>query len=327
MKRVCRLCKSEGRHQSHVFREMMFGSRKKFEYFECCDCGSLQIVDIPSDLSCHYPENYLGAPTESTTRSAMTVGGLRAFLRAQRSNHFLGQNNLLGWLVSKVGQDYFPYPWSWFQNAGVNVNSAILDVGCGPGSLLHALVEQGFTHAVGQDLFQRWSFPGVTLSNAPLDVLRGQYDLIMLHHSFEHMPDPAVALAKLKNLCALGGTILLRIPVAGCLAWKRYQADWYQIDAPRHLVIPSVMGLELLAQDAGLRIRQVEFDSTAYQFACSEQYRMDIPLKDPRSSFLRLASSGLFSDDEKSNFAELTRQANACCGGDQACFYLSHAEP
>jgi hypothetical protein len=105
----------------------------------------------------------------------------------------------------------------------------------------------------------------------------------MLHHSFEDMPDPLAVLKDIKRLCAPRGVVLIRLPVAGCLAWKEYGVDCYQIDAPRHLVIPSRKGMEILAERAGLHLFRVDFDSDERQFCCNEQYRQGIPLKDPRS--------------------------------------------
>ncbi len=37
---------------------MMFGTRESFTYQLCTACGSLQISDIPDDLSRYYPQGY-----------------------------------------------------------------------------------------------------------------------------------------------------------------------------------------------------------------------------------------------------------------------------
>jgi SAM-dependent methyltransferase len=303
---------------------MMFGSKEEFEYAECLNCGALQVVDIPSALGRHYPAHYLGDPGQEATKPIEAIGCVRWFLRAQRSAYLLGCPNALGWLINKVGPDYFKYPWSWFRNARITPRSTILDIGCGPGYLIDALRVQGFTRAIGQDLFQSWTLPGVTVLREPLERLRGRYDLVMLHHSFEHMPDPISVMRRLKELCAIEGTILLRVPVAGCLAWKEYRENWFQIDAPRHLVIPSVQSLRLLAEKTGLRLWRIEFDSTEDQFACSEQYRLGIPLRDPRTTYQR-KDSMLFTHEQKKAFADRAKVANESGEGDQACFYFSHA--
>jgi 2-polyprenyl-3-methyl-5-hydroxy-6-metoxy-1,4-benzoquinol methylase len=303
---------------------MLFGTKEEYSYFECSSCGTLQIVDIPEDLSRHYPETYLGelgetrsAPVDERTRR------LRRFLRHQRVDHMLGQRNPVGWVVAKAGHDYFPYNWDWFRTARVTRSTKILDVGCGRGDLLNSLRVHGFTNAVGQDVFQRSFLPGVVVMTKPLEELEGEYGLVMAHHSFEHMPDPIGAIANLKRLCAPDGTILLRTPVAGCLAWREYGANWYQIDAPRHLVIPSEQGLRRLAQRAQMKLARVEYDSDETQFGCSEQYAIGIALKDARSYFAHRDTT-IFTEDQKRTFRERARRANAQGEGDQACFYLTH---
>jgi len=302
---------------------MMFGTQEKFPYFECSNCGTLQIVDIPHDLARHYPPNYLGEPVSAVKVPVEAeTGRLRIFLRRQRVAYMLGRRNLVGWLISKVGSDYFPYSWGWFRNARVTTSTKILDVGCGRGDLLNALHVQGFTSAVGQDVFPQNILPGVKVIRRPLEELEGEYGLIMLHHSFEHMPDPIAAITNLKRLCAPNGTILLRIPVAGCLAWKEYGANWFQIDAPRHLVIPSEKGLRLLAQRVQLKLARIEYDSNETQFGCSEQYIIGIPLKDPRSYFIR-RDTAIFTEGQKQTFQERARRANEQGEGDQACFYFT----
>ena len=210
-----------------------------------------------------------------------------------------------------------------FATRGVTPSSRILDVGCGRGDLLRALHVHGFTGVIGHDVFQQNFLPGITVIQKPLEELQGEYNLVMAHHSFEHMPDPIAAIASLKRLCARDGTLLLRFPVAGCLAWKEYRENWYQIDAPRHLVIPSEKALRLIAQRAQMKLVRIEYDSDETQFGCSEQYLRGIPLKDPRSYFIR-RDTPIFTEHQKQSFCERARRANEQGEGDQACFYLTH---
>jgi SAM-dependent methyltransferase len=304
---------------------MMFGTREPFDYFECSNCKTLQIVDVPADLARHYPGNYLGDGLTGDGRQARPAGPrLTTFLKRQRFAYALHGRNPIGLLLSKWRAPYFPYPLDWLRHAQAGFESRILDVGCGAGQLLEALQRQGFTAVLGQDKFQQKFLPGVRVERKPFEDLDGSFDLIMLHHSFEHMPDPVPALQALKRLCAPEGTILLRIPVAACEAWKQYGVNWYQIDAPRHLVIPSERGLRLVAQQLGLDIARVEYDSNETQFACSEQYAQGVPLRDARSFYFD-RQTDLFTDEQKAVFRSRAAQANAAGVGDQACFYLTHA--
>jgi hypothetical protein len=45
----CTVCSAKAGRE-HVFREMMFGTRKEFSYWECLACGRLQIEKVPEDL-------------------------------------------------------------------------------------------------------------------------------------------------------------------------------------------------------------------------------------------------------------------------------------
>jgi SAM-dependent methyltransferase len=324
---ACHMCGNVLGNRVHLVREMMYGTRERFSYCERAACSSLQILEVPEDLSKYYPNNYLGCPPSESAAAVQShiPKGIRLFLRQRRVRYILYGKNLLGWLVTKIGRDYFDYDWSWFRIAGVEPNSRILDAGCGPGWLLRGLQDQGFTNLTGQDLFQKWRVEGLTILQCPLSEVDGAFDLIMLHHSFEHMPDPLAAVKDIKRLCAPRGVVLIRLPVAGCAAWKEYGVDGYQIDALRHLAIPSRKGMEILAERAGLHLFRADFDSDERQFCCTEQYRQGIPLKDPRSYSASQRSSTepeLFSPSQISLFKAKAREANINGEGDQACFYF-----
>jgi hypothetical protein len=109
--------------------------------------------------------------------------------------------------------------------------------------------------------------------------------------------------------------------LAASEAWMQYGVDWYQIDAPRHLVIPSRKGMNLLAKRAGYELLQVKYDSDETQFLCSEQYRRGIPLRDPRS-YYNNPHQMVFNRWEIAAAKLRSRKVNRREKGDQACFYL-----
>ncbi len=299
---------------------MFCGTREEFTYFECQSCATLQVAQVPKELSRYYPPGCLG-PISDQSEADLRPNPLRLFLKQQRVLYLLYGKNPLGWLASKIGEDYFGYTWEWFRKAGVTPTSRILDVGCGPALLLKNLQYQGFSNLSGVDPFQEKTLPGLNLYRTEINKLTGQYDLVMLHHSLEHMLDPASALRELKRLCSPGGTILIRIPVANCYAWERYGVHWFQIDAPRHLVIPSVRGMEILAEGSGLQLSEIVFDSDELQFCCSQQYMQGIPLKDPRSYVMNRETDS-FSQQQIASFKQQSRELNERGRGDQACFYF-----
>jgi hypothetical protein len=114
------------------------------------------------------------------------------------------------------------------------------------------------------------------------------------------------------------------VPVAGSFAWKRYGVNWVQLDAPRHVFLPSVQSMKRLAQSSGLRITDMVQESSEFQFRGSEQYLRDIPLMDRRSywrSFWRQYFPRKAILAYRAQAAELNRNGE----GDSACFYLRKA--
>ena len=44
----CGVCKNESDNTPYTAREMMYGSREEFPYFQCSACSCLQIADVPA---------------------------------------------------------------------------------------------------------------------------------------------------------------------------------------------------------------------------------------------------------------------------------------
>jgi predicted SAM-dependent methyltransferase len=151
--------------------------------------------------------------------------------------------------------------------------------------------------------------------------LNGQYDLLMSHHSFEHMPQPLDVLNKFHELLKPTGYALIRIPVASSFAWRHYGVNWVGIDAPRHLFLHTLQSMHLLSRNAGFKMVDFEFDSTGHQFFASELYARNLSLNES-SYYLNDPQKALFSDEQMEAFEEKARELNAKDDGDQACFYL-----
>jgi hypothetical protein len=54
----CAICGNETNNKPFILKEMMFGFRDEFEYFQCSACFCLQIKNIPGSLEKYYPKNY-----------------------------------------------------------------------------------------------------------------------------------------------------------------------------------------------------------------------------------------------------------------------------
>lgn len=300
-----------------IVKEMMFGTRDAFPYFECSTCATVQIAKMPDDLSQYYPKGYYSYHATPTLDSP-----LKRIFKIARTNYVLTGKGLIGRVMQRLTNA--PDILRWMKNASLTVESKILDVGCGAGSFLNELSQLGFKHLQGVDPFlpnDIFYDNGVKIFKKQLSAMSERLDLIMFHHSLEHIATPKSYLETARHLLTPKGTVLIRVPVAGTFAWKHYGVNWVQLDAPRHLFLPSVKGMQILAEQCGFEIFKTEFDSTAFQFWGSEQFANDVPLTDARSYWTNPSQSS-FSSTDVSRLETRAHALNRQSQGDQACFYL-----
>lgn len=330
---VCRICGNGAGNKSYVAREMQFGLGDEFEYFECAGCGCLQIREIPADLAKYYPHDYYSyRPAQSPVEYKKTgLRGLKErFIRDQITNYYLNRNSRLGaWLAKKssLSANYvFQLRWMTLQrlNLGLDFSSSILDVGCGSGYLLNEMAAYGFTNLTGVDPLIERDIAydnGVRILKRKLAEIEGQFDFIMLHHSFEHMPDPRATLEKLYGLTKPKRYVLIRTPVADSYAWRNYGVNWVALDAPRHLHLHTRKSMSYLAEQAGFQIADIVCDAEGFGITGSEQYLKNIPLMASESCFGNPAQT-VFTQAELDSFIKLDEELNAKGEADCAGFYL-----
>ncbi len=321
---TCKICGNAVNNRLYTTREMMFGFRETFEYVECNACGCLHIKEVPQNLSRYYPDNYW--QFEETRMNYSMEQGLSKWMRHQRARYWLyyGRNPIGRLFAMRHVQ---PVYYGWLRRGKVRFDDAILDVGCGIGDRLLELSKDGFRNLTGIDPFISADIHhqnGVKIFKKNIHEIDGAFDFIMLHHSFEHMPDPESALRELNRLLKKGRFVLIRIPVASSFAWRDYGVHWVQLDAPRHLFLHTLKSMQILAHRVDFRIADVVFDSGSFQFWGSEQYLQDISLYDSRSYAVNPKAS-IFSAHQIEAFQKRAWELNNNKEGDQACFYLYKA--
>src|SRR5215472_13920605 len=302
----CLICQGQGGRIYQV-REMMFGTGTAYDYFLCASCGCLQLVGfVPGEEQ--YPPGYY------SYNSASRATGARALLKAWR-NRLVFRGKRVGRVVNRFSP-YVEGAERWISSAGGGFDTRILDVGCGAGHLVLDLVSAGFKQAQGIDPFIPDSVAAQLaglVRKATLHEISGEYDIVMFHHVLEHLVDPQAALIDAARLLRPGGVCLVRLPVIPNEAWNRYRENWVQLDAPRHIFVHSIASLTLLAERAGFKLDDVQYDSTELQFSGSELYSRGIPL----ASLL-----GAFSARELRPYRRQARRLNRAKRGDQAAFYF-----
>tara|TARA_R110002020_G_scaffold474976_1_gene708174 strand:+ start:815 stop:1720 length:906 start_codon:yes stop_codon:yes gene_type:complete len=295
----CTICKSTD-FSTVIAEERMFGLNDSFEYVECNGCRSLFLQDIPEDLGKYYPVNYYSF---GSYKGSGTIS--KALKRFRYTAFKLG--------INLRPPNYF----DWLSRLNVKESSDIADIGCGNGQLLAELSYCGFTSLHGYDPFLGEVEDTSRFSLRKIDFfeIEEKYDLVMFHHSFEHLPDPVKCFEKLVDILNPGGEVIIRIPVTDGEIWKKEREFWFQLDAPRHLFIPNTKSIKILAERFELDLFDITFDSLDSQFWGTELYKRGKPYMDTDIT-------KEFTKNELANYKEMAEQYNKLNCGDQACFYL-----
>jgi SAM-dependent methyltransferase len=289
----------------------------------------LQLLDVPESLSRFYPSNYYSFREDTTAEPAK---GFHGWLARQR-NETLLRLNPIGAVLSRIkpldegwrtGLDKYLH-FSALREFGITFSSRVLDVGCGAGSLLKSMALFGFRRLAGCDPFIEHDLasPGVCVLKSELEAMEGPFDLVMLHHAFEHMADPGEVLRDVRRLLSPDGVCLIRIPVADSAAFERYRENWVQLDAPRHLFLHSRKSIEQLSAVAGMTVQRIIHDSSAFQFWGSELYLRDIPLMKGNDMMQPSLLSDIFPGSLLHDWDLQAEQLNRGGRGDQAAFLLT----
>lgn len=267
---ACRICGADATHAERLrVRETQLGLPGEFEYFICPDCACLQITQIPADLSPYYPGGYYSfrRPDSGGLRQAVK----RVRFALSREYYTLG-SRLAAVLLNENGARAL-------HAMGITRGQRILDVGCGAGSLLYKLRECGFAYATGCDPFLPGDLRygnGLIIRKTHLAEMDGEYDVVMLHHSLEHMPDQAACLREAAARLAPEGRLLVRIPVSDSEAFRTYREHWFSLDAPRHFYLHTRKSFGRLLAQTGFELEFSFCDSSFWQFASSELCRRGI---------------------------------------------------
>jgi 2-polyprenyl-3-methyl-5-hydroxy-6-metoxy-1,4-benzoquinol methylase len=299
-------------------KEMMFGFEDEFEYLECADCGCLQILNPPIDMSKYYPEKYYSF----RKITALFDNPIKSFVRHQRAYFAMGRKTLIGKIISGLSPPQKFY--KWFEIAKVDFNHSILAVGCGNGERLITLRKEGFSKLTGIDPYIKDDIlygNGVKVHKMNLSNMHQKFDFIMLNHSFEHMNNPLDTLNKLHNILNPNSYLMIRIPIASSFAFHKYGAHWVQIDAPRHCFLHTPQSMKILAEKANLHLKEILFDSYELQFLGSEQYLKGIHLRD-ENSYYENPEKSIFTKNEIQKYRMKSAELNREGKGDQAAFFL-----
>lgn len=297
--------------------EQMLGLGGDYTYARCGTCGSLILLNPPNDPALFYPTDYYSFndtpdPGVHPVLSRL-MGGL---LRMQTLSKRAGRGRFSGTVI--------PVAAGWFAGLGITRDSRILDVGAGGGFFLGRLRWLGFRNLAGIDPYlvqEERSIGPVVIRRKSLADVTEPVDVVIFHHVLEHIPDPLTELRLAARALAPGGHILVVLPLCDSDAFESYASDWFQLDAPRHLAVPTERGMRAMISEAGLELVEHWRTSAAIQFWASEQYKLGIPLASDRSWHKDPAGSPWTATQVKA-WAKQAREINRAGRGDEGAFVI-----
>jgi len=257
----CLLCGQEGVPLYQGLRDRLFEAPGGWSLMECKGCGLfwLNPMPLPSEIPKLYKTYYTHtAPhyNRSRWRELIKTSVLAAYYGYPTG----GGNRVLGFFLSMLGPIR--------ERVGASVlflhardRGKLLDVGCGDGRFLAWMSRLGW-EGVGVDLdgdavqtakerFGVMALEG-TIESARFST--SSFDVVTMHHVFEHLSDPMKTLAECYRVLRPGGKLVIVTPNAESLASRLRGPTWLGWDPPRHLFIFSRRALHELVIRSGFTV-------------------------------------------------------------------------
>ncbi len=233
-------------------RDPVSSDERVWPYDRCHSCGAAWSRRIPSDLSTYYPAQYYThspACPDSRIRDMIT----QAMLAARYGYPAEGIVRAVSHILRAIPVDTGASRFLRHVEGG-----RVLDVGCGSGDFLDRLGAYGWeTHGIEPDERAACicSSRGIRAihSDAEHAVLPANYfDAITLHHSLEHLRNPAGVIARLAHALKPTGTLIVVTPNALGFPARKFGSCWRSLDPPRHVALATPRALRVAMERAGL---------------------------------------------------------------------------
>jgi SAM-dependent methyltransferase len=181
-------------------------------------------------------------------------------------------------------------PKQWQKTLGVMVRicldlcppgGRVLEIGCGEGLLLEMLTKHGLRcEGIDPSVEATTAATGVGLAVVrgyfPHPAIKGPFDLVLMSHVLEHIPDPKETLRLLAALAPNGQLILTQTNYRGIIP-RTFGQHWYGWVPQAHFHHFTPFGLRRLLTRLGYRVEKVQPISLVHT---SRRHRYFLPILD-----------------------------------------------
>ena len=144
----------------------------------------------------------------------------------------------------------------------------LLDIGCGRGTLLRMARAAGYeAYGIERRLPGQHDLPYVfykDLAECPFP--DQHFQLVILWHVLEHLPDPHATLEEIHRILPPGGWLSVGVPNFGGAQAEAAGSQWFHLDLPRHLWQFRRRSLEMLLEKTGFRLTRCSTFSFEYDW-------------------------------------------------------------
>jgi len=315
----CPACGSTGARFFFNAIDRLHGIAGEYTYRRCTECRTV-FQDprvLPQDLSLCYPNDYYThirrdgdqPVTPAIELTPRRLSGLRGRIRQAIASAVQGVQlpGVMGFLGRTLGlsrrlreRAFYNYVIDELIPRAPGRLRA-LEVGCGSGYLMPALRRAGWeVEAVEWDPIAARTARELTGCQVwqgdfrTVDLAVEAYDLVVLHHVFEHLDEPVEALQRIRALLKPNGRAVLVYPNPDALGAKIFGSVWFAWDAPRHLVLVTREAMASVSKRAGLSVSHVRTSGSqaAFILAFSRAYHAGRAVNDsPDICYLDLAAA------------------------------------
>lgn len=266
---VCGVCGAPGDVLHRGLTDRLAGVPGEWASMRCRVCAAVWLTPRPvdEDLGRIYENYYTHTDTEVADAHDEGARGLHDAERGYARARFGGTGHPEGgaglrrlvavWAGRRADAAYMA------AHLPVEAGAPLLDVGCGDGLLLQNLRSLGWD-GQGVELDPEAAAAtrgrGIPVFNGSIQdagFADGQFAAVTMSHVIEHLTNPAETLAEIRRVLRPGGHLVVMTPNASSSLHRVFGAEWFPLDAPRHLLLHSPQSLRRILEDAGFTVSDV----------------------------------------------------------------------
>lgn len=272
----CPVCSCEKQVAIFGVKDKLTFVREIFPLVKCTVCGLYYLQKRPTkkNIGSYYPDVY----------EPYNIDKYDFYVELQNTlmTSYLKKNkkiidHLLGFFYQSIYGCLPP-----FEHKKIKV----LDIGCGNGSYIYSLKKRGMD-VYGVDFSEKsvnFAKNILKLENVEqADVEKISYpssffDVIVMNHVIEHVYNPKGLFEKAAKFLKKDGTLIVATPNTDAVNFSLFGKDWFPLEAPRHLTLFNPASMSRLAQESGLRIKNIFHDRSSHALQRSIGYKYGINL-------------------------------------------------